>query len=566
MLHDNAYSDNLNVVIPPNAQPIDTYSIPSDYVEPMVDVNDLSPKARYSVWHLRVDSLSDHELELLKQFAHLQCVELAIGVPELGGSSNQTHHHCHFYLSQSRSLKSLSVLLADVIGNRIHPHSYYLAPALHYFNPTLHFHHNYKYCTKNGILYSFIATRDLVDVASDNASNPRAVKRRRPVSVMGSNFMDRTVDNGNAIDLDNDPAFDPALNFSLPLDSDLDGIREFAVLDKNQRLKIAKAFLSSKSIVCGGLPKIALYELAHEHLGHNVAKALFSELYHRTEALSVRKSNPSSSTNIEYPSPAEQEVWWITGPPGAGKTTFLRLLFPGAYTKNKDCAYWESYRYQDHTVDNPHMCVVFNELDTPQDILNFSPNKASFDTFKNMLDSFPFPIEIKHKAQEMIRPRRIMITSNTTVTHILNDVEALSRRLESNNKYYGINVTALSGAINRRVTTIDIADVLTTYRCFCIPKDRELCFGGVFHMSLREEIRTVLRERVLEYSNSTDPLKLVQLLRDINVLRADWELRTVELLREYRWIPYEVVYRANSLMGQDNVFDPNAIIGRIDRF
>ena len=95
---------------------------------------------------------------------------------------------------------------------------------------------------------------------------------------------------------------------------------------------------------------------------------------------------------------------WIHGPHGCGKSTWVHRSFPGAYKKGAS-KWWDGFR-----PDEPkHKIVLVDDL---------HPKWSEKELLKNWADLFPFIAEVKGGSM-LIRPERIMITSNYTPQEVL---------------------------------------------------------------------------------------------------------------------------------------------------
>jgi hypothetical protein len=107
---------------------------------------------------------------------------------------------------------------------------------------------------------------------------------------------------------------------------------------------------------------------------------------------------------------------WIHGPSGCGKSRGARQEFPGAYIKDPKTRWWDGYEDQ--------KVVIVDDLD--------KYDKACAGDLKRWIDHYAFPAQFKGSSK-MIRPERVIITSNYTIEEIWGDdavtCECLNRRL-----------------------------------------------------------------------------------------------------------------------------------------
>nr|WAE42397.1 MAG: replication associated protein [Cressdnaviricota sp.] len=105
------------------------------------------------------------------------------------------------------------------------------------------------------------------------------------------------------------------------------------------------------------------------------------------------------------------EEWqheWRYGETGTGKSEVSRSENPGAYIKNPNNVWWDGYTGQD--------VVIIDDFDKYQ-------VKQGGD-MKRWLDKYAFQAESKGK-MEMIRPRKIIVTSNYHPNEIWQDEQTL---------------------------------------------------------------------------------------------------------------------------------------------
>lgn len=513
----------------PDAQPpleeieVDISLPPED---PFVDedLDRATSTGRFRVFHFRCNDLTDREVDNLKELLIPITREFVIGQQEIGQFRGTKHHHVHIHLMRQHSLAQLKRVLQPILLNRsIYRKEYYLAPAKFYFDNRYTEADNREYATKNGIYFQHVLRPDIPP-------------RRRPTPPSS----DEAEEEGN---LDEHEAYLSSLKYPLTMD-DVDKIHAIPKAVRHEFARKLLDFPEKASVT-------SLYETMHKKFGHLAGLAFFQEQYYQTTGTNIRKLNVAT-LNVDFPSADEQEIVWITGPAGTGKTTFVNLLYPNHYVKNKDTQFWESYNFLDHSVNNPHMCVVFNELDLLSDLQSFSANGVSFDAIKNMLDIRPFPIEIKHKNQELIRPRRIYITSNTDLRHICDTAHLMARHDNSSNKIFRLDAQTLYEALNRRVKTVHVDELLETYGVFCIKDMKDIPFGGIFPLEHKGKIRAELLELI---DLNIDVLELHDRVAS---LRKKWEKTTVEYLSRFRWKPYSLVKTVLS-----NSFDVNRVRSKI---
>lgn len=505
-------------------------------------------RGKYRVFHIRVNNPTEDDYTAWKKMAITHCKEFIISNVEYGGRRAQPHVHIHAQFTQQKYVSNVEKLMfahregPSSLANLRKGHDYYVAPAAFYTDTSKTAADNKNYCIKNGIYWEFKNTWDhpkfnhfITPAPNSNVATPMAPIKR---------YKQQKEESTETV-----PDWLEEMDFPRELDNETADL--ITKIPKNSRHRFVQKRL-------GFPPKtgvMTLYQACHRSWGQGTAYCFFPETYHSTSGLSVRKMFPSIQDR-NFPKPDEQEVLWITGSAGSGKTSFANLLYPGHYSKNKGTAYWEAFDFTDHSIANPHMTVVFNELDTVQDLIAFSPNGRSFDTIKNMLDVRPFPVEIKHGAQEMIRPRRIIITSNTTLPKLMHDLSMLSRHDTSNNMFYGINVHVLHAALARRIIQIDINQLLDAYGLICIPKMKHIPFGGVFAKKNKNKILNELRDIIMNTSDISD---IENIDDQITAFLYEQETTTIEYLAPMRKKTFTEIIR------QKNPPSVQCIMNEIDK-
>lgn len=138
--------------------------------------------------------------------------------------------------------------------------------------------------------------------------------------------------------------------------------------------------------------------------------------------LAMFRSHKKPKTECLNHSDEDTPHEWIVGPTGSGKSKYVYVNYPKAYSKllNK---WWCNYHHEDvvHIEEpNPEICKYL----------------ASF--FKVWSDRYPFPGEIKGGRLEGLRPLKVIVTSNYSIQECFPNKEdylALERRFKTINIY-----------------------------------------------------------------------------------------------------------------------------------
>lgn len=525
-------TDNNDNQIDPNfATPVRRRTLPEIFASPVLrtsrepcalqpysPINDPGNRTRF--FHVRISDPSPEVIANIKSLCGTIFTELIIGATEVGNQSGVRHQHFfirtldQFRLTTFRKMMEKKIReFRDMIWGK----DYWFGLSCHIVNPDKSVQDAINYVIKHGMVYHYPGKDDvpLVPPIYKGDGGP-AVKRNK---VDNSKYASR--------DLTKYPKYMPEKD---------DELSQFTGIPREDRYALAIKYLRDIGEDHDHSPPIQLYERVHCVYGENAGKALFPEIYHLPQGNNVRKQFPSAVSTVRFPEPSDIEILFITGYAGRGKSAMMNLLYPGHYVKNKTTPYWEKYNFYDHSTDNPHMCVVFNELDTPHDLLSFSTNKSSFDAIKNMCDIYPFPVEIKHKAQEMIRPRRIFITSNTDLDTLIKTINGLKYVQTPNNYFYGMDTGVLSAALKRRMKTIDIEELLETYQCKTFPWDPVIRFGGVFHKSVLDDLK-----KDMVSIASDENITVAKTHELMGELIAKYTKLSQDALKKYRWVPYDTI-------------------------
>lgn len=108
---------------------------------------------------------------------------------------------------------------------------------------------------------------------------------------------------------------------------------------------------------------------------------------------------------------------WFHGRSGCGKSSYARLLYPGAYIKMRN-KWWDNYEFQS--------VVIVDDVDPNMELW-----LSAF--LKDWADHHAFRAEVKGSSV-MVRPSVLVVTSQYTIAECFKDprtVEALSRRFNS---------------------------------------------------------------------------------------------------------------------------------------
>jgi len=136
---------------------------------------------------------------------------------------------------------------------------------------------------------------------------------------------------------------------------------------------------------------------------------------------------------------------WHWGPTGTGKSMNVRTKWPDAYIKSAATEWWNGY--------DAHEVVIIEDLDIYHVKLGYY--------LKIWSDHYPFPANVKGSRELLIRPKRIIVTSNYHPRSIWTDVQTLGpieRRFHlieyKQGKDLGCDETGLTTHFNGDVYTI----------------------------------------------------------------------------------------------------------------
>lgn len=96
---------------------------------------------------------------------------------------------------------------------------------------------------------------------------------------------------------------------------------------------------------------------------------------------------------------------WHYGPTGTGKSRTVREMYPHAYIANPTSLFWDAYHDQE--------VVIIEDLDKYHVKLGYH--------LKIWADHYDFPVESKGKGARMVRPKKIIVTSNYHPQEIWDD-------------------------------------------------------------------------------------------------------------------------------------------------
>lgn len=119
-------------------------------------------------------------------------------------------------------------------------------------------------------------------------------------------------------------------------------------------------------------------------------------------------AQPDAKKNLE-----ELDNIMIVGKPNCGKSSAVDFIYPNCYRKIKNNEKWDNY----FNLNPDHQVVYFDELD---DIESLEQCCGGLEGLKTILDVYPFAVRQNYgNRQLMIRPKKIIITSNFSLSEIL---------------------------------------------------------------------------------------------------------------------------------------------------
>ena len=101
---------------------------------------------------------------------------------------------------------------------------------------------------------------------------------------------------------------------------------------------------------------------------------------------------------------------YLYGYPGSGKTSLMKMVYPGYYKKDLSNRFWDLYNEEEHS----H--VMLEDLDS------MNVEKLGVQFLKTICDEAGFPIDQKYKTPQLTRAT-ILITSNQDLATLINGVE-----------------------------------------------------------------------------------------------------------------------------------------------
>lgn len=98
---------------------------------------------------------------------------------------------------------------------------------------------------------------------------------------------------------------------------------------------------------------------------------------------------------------------WLYGFPGSGKTSLMKMVYPGYYKKDLSNRFWDLYNEEEHS----H--VMLEDLDA------MNVERLGVQFLKTICDEAGFPIDQKYKTPQLTRAT-ILVTSNQSIEGVLN--------------------------------------------------------------------------------------------------------------------------------------------------